>query len=53
MRRNVLALKIIYCKTVKILSKYCKNASIIEAFFVFLEQKLFRMKKITIKMKII
>jgi len=45
MRRNVLALKIIYCKMVKILSKYCKNASITEAFFVFLEQKLFRMKK--------
>ncbi len=41
----MLALKIIYCKTVKILSKYCKNVSITEAFFVFLEQNLFRMKK--------
>lgn len=41
----MLALKIIYCKPVKIKSKYRKNASNIEAFFVFSGQKLFRMKK--------
>jgi hypothetical protein len=41
----VLALKIIYNNLVKNKSKYCRNASITGAFFVFLEQKLFRMKK--------
>lgn len=41
----MLALKIVYRKPVKILSKYCKNASKIEAFFVFLTEKLFRTKK--------
>ena len=41
----MLALEIIYNKPVKILSKYSKNASVTGAFFVFLRQKLFRMKK--------
>ena len=41
----MLALEIVYYKLVKILSKYSKNASVTGAFFVFLRQKLFRMRK--------
>jgi len=41
----VLALKNIYNNLVKIKSKYCRNASIVGAFSVFLGQKLFRTKK--------
>jgi len=45
MRRKVLALKNIYTNPVKIKSKYSRNASDTGAFFAFVGQKLFRMKK--------
>lgn len=45
MRQNVLTLKIIYCKLVKINQNRTTDASIIGAFFMFLRPKLFRMKK--------
>lgn len=41
----MLALKNIYTNLVKIKSKYSKNASVTGAFFAFVGQKLFRMKK--------